>query len=70
MFITDNSTLLNLFNVLETTHAPSPVGPSTNNQNSFNSLMNEKMAVNAIQKSLMQVETSVKSPSPVRSIFL
>jgi len=27
--------------------------------------MNEKMAVNAIQKSLMQVESTVESPSPV-----
>lgn len=65
IYITDNLTLLNLFNVLETTNAPNPVGPTTTNQNSFNPLMNEKMAVNAIQKSLMQVESSVKSPLPV-----
>lgn len=58
--------MLNLFNILETTSAPNPVGPSTPNQNSFNSIMNEKMAVNAIQKSLMQVESSVKSPLPVK----
>jgi hypothetical protein len=69
IYIADNSTLLNLFNILETTSAPNPVGPSTTNQNSFNSIMNEKMAVNAIQKSLMQVESSVKSPQPV-NIYL
>lgn len=57
--------MLNLFNVLETPSAPNPVGQNTTNQNSYNSLMNEKMAVNAIQKSLMQVESTVKSPSPV-----
>ncbi|XP_026815917.1 nuclear receptor coactivator 2 isoform X3 [Rhopalosiphum maidis] len=61
----DNTTLLNLFNVLETPSAPNPVGQNTTNQNSYNSLMNEKMAVNAIQKSLMQVESTVKSPSPL-----
>lgn len=57
--------MLNLFNVLETPNVPNPVGQTTTNQNSYNSLMNEKMAVNAIQKSLMQVESTVKSPSPV-----
>ncbi|XP_060857714.1 nuclear receptor coactivator 3-like isoform X6 [Metopolophium dirhodum] len=61
----DNSTLLNLFNVLETPNVPNPVGQNTTNQNSYNSLMNEKMAVNAIQKSLMQVESTVESPSPL-----
>ncbi|CAH1732610.1 unnamed protein product [Aphis gossypii] len=61
----DNTTLLNLFNVLETPNVPNPVGQTTTNQNSYNSLMNEKMAVNAIQKSLMQVESTVKSPSPM-----
>jgi len=65
IYIADNSTLLNLFNVLETPNVPNPVGQNTTNQNSYNSLMNEKMAVNAIQKSLMQVESTVESPSPV-----
>lgn len=65
--IADNSALL--FNVLETANIPNTVGQNSTNQNSFNSLMNEKMAVNAIQKSLMQVESSVKSPSPVNIIF-
>jgi len=60
--------LLNLFNVLETPNVPNPVGQNTSNQNSYNSLMNEKMAVNAIQKSLMLVESTVKSPSPVNTI--
>lgn len=57
--------MLNLYNVLETANAPNPVGQNTTNQNSYNSLMNEKMAVNAIQESLMKVESTVKSPSPV-----
>lgn len=64
VIVADNSSALSLFNVLETTNAPNPVGPNTANQNSFNPLMNEKMAVNAIQKSLMLVESSVKSPMP------
>ncbi|VVC34781.1 Myc-type, basic helix-loop-helix (bHLH) domain,PAS fold,PAS domain [Cinara cedri] len=59
--VTDNSTLLNLFNPIEMTSA-SNVGGTTN-QTSF--IMNEKMAVNAIQKSLMQVESTVKSPLPL-----
>lgn len=68
--VTDNSTLLNLFNAIETTSASNVVGLNTTNQNSFNSIMNEKMAVNAIQKSLMQVESTVKSPLTVSSFFI
>lgn len=61
--------MLNLFNVLETPNVQNPVGQNTANQNSYNSLMNEKMAVNAIQKSLMQVESTVESPSPVNIYY-
>jgi len=50
---------------METANVPNTLGQNTINQTSFNLLMNEKMAVNAIQKSLMQVESSVKSPSQV-----
>lgn len=67
MNIADNSPLSNLFNVIETNSVP-VVGQTntyTTNQNSFNLLMNEKMAVSAIQNSLMQVESSVKSPVQV-----
>ncbi|XP_050438231.1 nuclear receptor coactivator 2-like isoform X2 [Adelges cooleyi] len=48
----------------ETTNAANTaVGSNTANQGSFNSLMNEKMAVSEIQKCLMQVESTVKSPA-------
>ncbi|XP_050529794.1 nuclear receptor coactivator 2-like isoform X2 [Daktulosphaira vitifoliae] len=47
----------------ETAQTPNTtVGPNTVNQSSFNSLMNENMAVSEIKKCLMQVESSVKSP--------
>jgi nuclear receptor coactivator 2 len=54
IFISDNATILNILDVIES---------SSNNTNSFQHDINEKMAISAIQKSLMQCETVVKSPS-------
>lgn len=50
--IADNSALMNILEAME------------NSQNSnMQNALNEKMAINAIQKSLMQCESAVKSPS-------
>jgi hypothetical protein len=54
IFISDNATILNILDVIES---------SSNNTNSFQHDINERMAISAIQKSLMQCETVVKSPS-------
>lgn len=51
--ISDSNAIMNLLDAIE----------SPQNNNNFQQAMNEKMAINAIQKSLMQCETAVKSPS-------
>lgn len=52
--MTDNTTIMNLLEAIE----------SPQNTNNLQAAMNEKaMAINAIQKSLMQCESAVKSPS-------
>lgn len=53
-YISDSATLLNILDVME---------PSPNNTSSFQHDISERMAISAIQKSLMQCETVVKSPS-------
>lgn len=52
--ITDNSAIMNLLEVMESQNS---------SNNNMQHAINEKMAINAIQKSLMQCETAVKSPS-------
>lgn len=54
LFVTDNATIMNILDVME---------PASNNATGFQHDMNKKMAIREIQKSLMQCETVVKSPS-------
>jgi nuclear receptor coactivator 2 len=54
IFISDNAAILNILDVIE---------PSSNSTSGFQHDINERMAISAIQKSLMQCETVVKSPS-------
>ena len=54
----DSPALMSIINSME-----SPSGGGTSSNTSFQQDMNEKMAINAIQRSLMQCETTVKSPN-------
>lgn len=51
--MTDNSAIMNILEAME----------SPQNNSNLQQALNEKMAINAIQKSLMQCESAVKSPS-------
>lgn len=54
-FFSDSSTIINLLDLDQST--------SSNQTPSYQDQLNEKLAINAIQKSLMLCETVVKGPS-------